>query len=297
MISLWGKNQEIDFFSKSLELTTPEQLFYSTTDGKQLAYWPKGYGSKKTTLQSRNAFIGDYTEKWTANLFNEIAQAIGGFTVHKAVCREIALSNNSPADIAICKTQRKVQIPKDIFLIIEVKMSVVWNWEYISKPDGKFEIECKGDYKSHTGNPGLLRSDTMLKAIGKSINIRVSSPTSTRIPIIIMGNTPITRNYYGKVDHLKANGIIQGFWSVNPLPSNHNKDNIKSTPNKGFYRFDTYEELKQSAIDLLKEDREFFSSMQTSKRLGQIIEIANRESTYENKAQRFLQLLRETDNP
>ncbi len=297
MTSLWGKNQEIDFFSKALGLTTPEQLFYSTTDGKQLAYWPKGYGGEKTTLQSRNAFIGNYTEKWTANLFNEIAQAIGGYPVHKAVCEEIALPNNSPADIAICKTQRKVQVPKDILLIIEIKMSVVWNWEYIPKPNGKFELECKGDYKSHTGNPGLLRSDTMLKAIGKSINIRVSSPAATRIPVIIMGNTPITKSYYGKVDHLKTNGIIQGFWSVNPQPSNDNKDNIKSTPHKGFCRFDTYEELKQSALDLLKEDREFFSSMQTKKRLGQIIEIANRESTYEAKAQRFLQLLRETDNP
>lgn len=50
-------------------------------------------------------------------------------------------------------------------------------------------------------------------------------------------------------------------------------------------------------MNLLKEDREFFSSMQTGKRLGQMIEIANRESTYEAKAQRFLQLLRETDSP
>jgi hypothetical protein len=296
MTSLWGKTQEIDFFKKSLTLTTPDQLFYLTDDGKYLAYWPKGYGGEKTTLQSRNAFIGNYTEKWTADLLNEIAGTIGGYPVHKAVCEEIALPNNSPADIAICKTQRKVQAPRDILLIIEVKMSVVWNWEYLQKPDGKFELQCKGDYKSHTGNPGLLRSDTMLKAIGKSINIRVASPESTRIPVIIMGNTPITKNYYGKVDHLKKNGIIQGFWSMNPKPSDDNKDNIKNTPHKGFYRFDTYEELKQSALDLLKEDREFFSSMQTKKRLGQIIEIANRETTYESKAQKFLQLLREDNN-
>lgn len=233
MTSLWGKNHEIDFFSKSLEMTTPKQLFYLTTDGKRLAYWPKGYGGKKTTLQSRNAFIGNYTEKWTANLFNEIAQAIGGYPVHKAVCEEIALPNNSPADIAICKTQRKIQVPEDILLIIEVKMSVVWNWEYIQKPDSKFEIECRGDYKSHMGNPGLLRSDTMLKAIGKSINIRVSSFASAKIPIIIIGNTPISKNYYKKVDLLKTGGMIQGFWSINPQPSNDTQDNIKSTPLKG----------------------------------------------------------------
>lgn len=55
----------------------------------------------------------------------------------------------------------------------------------------------------------------MLKAIGKSINIRVSSFKASSIPVIIMGNTPITDNYYHKVDHLKKAGIIQGFWLEN----------------------------------------------------------------------------------
>jgi len=54
---------------------------------------------------------------------------------------------------------------------------------------------------SETGyNPGLLRSDSMLKGIGKSINIRVSSFQAATIPIIVMGNTPITNSYYPKVD-------------------------------------------------------------------------------------------------
>lgn len=295
MTGLWTKKQEIDFFTKSLGLATPEQLFYLTNDGKYLAYWPKGYKGDKSTLQSRNAFIGSYTEGWTASLFKEIAETVGGYPIQKVVCGEIGLSKQSPADVAICRTQRQVQAPSDIHLIIEVKMSVVWNWEFISTPNDKFKLECKGDYKSHTGNPGLLRSDTMLKAIGKSINIRVSSFASTKIPIIIMGNTPITKSYFNKVDHLKKNGIIQGFWSVNPQPSDTNKNNIKTTPYRGFYRFDNYEELKQSALNLLNEDREFFSSMQTKKKLGQIIEEANMETTYEAKAHKFLQLLRETD--
>jgi len=34
--------------------------------------------------------------------------------------------------------------------------------------------------------------------------------------------------------------------------------------------------------------------MQTRKRLGEIIEIASREDTYESKAQKFLLLLRES---
>jgi len=44
----------------------------------------------------------------------------------------------------------------------------------------------------------------------------------------------------------------------------------------------------------LKEEREFFSSMQTRKKLGEIIERSNREDTYEAKAQKFLELLRQS---
>jgi len=39
----------------------------------------------------------------------------------------------------------------------------------------------------------------MLKAIGKSINIRVSRYKASKIPIIILGNTPITESYFNKV--------------------------------------------------------------------------------------------------
>jgi len=63
MRTLWNKDTEIEFFKKSLELTTVGQLFYRTSDNRYLAYWPKGYEGPKTTLQSRNAFIGDFTEK------------------------------------------------------------------------------------------------------------------------------------------------------------------------------------------------------------------------------------------
>ena len=66
---LWNKNEECKFFRKTLKLkeVAPEQLFYLTEDGRYIAYWPKGYKGKKTTLQSRNAFVGDYTEKWVKN--------------------------------------------------------------------------------------------------------------------------------------------------------------------------------------------------------------------------------------
>ncbi len=292
MSTLWNKDQEKDFFIKSLEFATPEQLFYITKNKKYLAYWPKNYDGIKTTLQSRNSLIGSYSEKWITELFNEIAERVGGYSVQGVVSEEIGLSRQSPADVAICKTKEVVQVPKNILMILEVKISVVWNWEFIPKNK---DLVCVGDYRTHQGNPGLLRSDIMLKAIGKSINIRVSSFSASKIPIVIIGNTPITKSYYEKVDHLKKNGIIQGFWSVNPNPLDNNGENIKNTPSNGFCRFDNYEELDRSSLNLLKEEREFFSSMQTKKGLGEIIEIANREQTYEAKAQRFLELLRKSD--
>ena len=291
--TLWNQEQEKLFFIKSLEVASPEQLFYITEDHRYVAYWPRKYSDKKTTLQSRNAIIGTYTERWVADLIKEIANELGGFAVNGVISESIGLSNQSPADVAICKTKDKYQNPKDILTIIEVKMSIVWNWEFDPIEN---TLTCLGDYRTHQGNPGLLRSDSILKAIGKSINIRVSGFEASKIPIIIIGNTPITKMYYEKVDYLKRNGIIQGFWSINPKPLDNNGENIKNTKFNGFYRFDTYEELEQSALDLLKEEREFFSGMRTRKKLGEFIEIANEEPTYEGKAQRFLDLLRSSED-
>jgi hypothetical protein len=288
MMELWNKEVEKKFFTEAVKFTSAEQLFYVTDTNRYLAYWPKGYDGKKSTLQSRNTLIGNFTEKWTTDLIQEIVKEKGLFAVQKAVCEEIALTKMSPADVVISKSKAIEQRPEDILAIVEVKMSVVWNWEL---KNGKTLVSV-GDYKTHQGNPGLLRSDSMLKAIGKSINIRVSSFQTTPIPIIIMGNTPITNSYYPKVDHLKLAGIIQGFWSVNPTPLDDNGENIKNTEKQGFHRFDTFEELKSAFTALLSEERNFFSSRKSSKELGQIIEIANRETSYEKKAEVFLKLIK-----
>lgn len=294
MTKLWSKEEEYEFFRKTLQIATPEQLFYITNDGRYLAYWSKNYKGRKTTLQSRNAFIGSYTEKWVKNLLDPIAKKFNAYAMHNVVCEEIGLGERSPADVAIVKTPRRQQGPENIILLVEVKMSIVWNWEY--NPDTG-EIKCIGDYTTHQGNPGLLRSDTMLKAIGKSINVRVSSFEASKIPIIIIGNTPITKTYYDKVDHLKKAGIVQGFYSVNPSPvDRNNANNIKSTPGKGFIRIDEYSELQDIIVNLITGEREFFSAMITKNKLGKIIEIANRELTYEKKAEKFLEMIRSDYN-
>lgn len=288
-MKLWNKDDEKRFFMESMNFATPEQLFYITNDKGYLAYWTKGYEGKKSTLQSRNSLIGNYTEKWTTDLIKEVVKEKKLFAVQGAICEELALSNMSPADVVISKRNDINQKPEDILVIFEVKMSIVWNWELKSNKT----LVCIGDYNTHEGNPGLLRSDSMLKAIGKSINIRISNPKAARIPIIIMGNTPITKSYYLKVDHLKVSGIIQGFWSVNPEPlDSKDKENIKKTVHQGFYKYDDFNELKKSVENLLTEERSFFSSMKSTKELGRIIEIANKEQTYEKKAEVFLKLLK-----
>jgi hypothetical protein len=288
MEKMWNKEVEKRFFVASFESFTPEELFYVTKDNRHIAYWPKDYKGKKYTLQSRNAPIGDFTEKWATNLIQEIVKDKGLFAVKKAVCKEIELTSDSPADVVISKNKNIIQEPEDIVVIIEVKMSIVWNWELKNN-----ELVCIGDYKTHKGTPGLLRSDTMLKAGGKSINIKVSSPKASTIPIIVIGNTPVKSSYYSKVDMLKETGVIQGFWSVNPKPLDNNGENIKKTEKQGFHRFDTFEELKKSFENLLSEERNFFSSMKSKKELGAIIEIANREETYEKKAEVFFRLIKE----
>lgn len=214
MKQLWTKEKEIEFFIESRKFATLEQLFYVSIDNKYFAYWPKTYKGEKTTLQSRNSLIGSFTEKYSVDLLQEFASKHNWYSVQGVVCEEIGLTRQSSADVAICKTKDIVQKPENILVLFEVKMSIVWNWE-LKQMREKETLICLGDYKSHQGNPGLLRSDSMLKAIGKSINIRVSDNAASRIPIIILGNTPITASYYKKVDFLKDAGIIQGFWILN----------------------------------------------------------------------------------
>ncbi len=243
-------------------------------------------------LWTKEKEIGSFTEKYSVDLLQEFASKHNWYSVQGVVCEEIGLTRQSSADVAICKTKDIVQKPENILILFEVKMSIVWNWE-LKQTDEEEELICLGDYKSHQGNPGLLRSDSMLKAIGKSINIRVSDYAASRIPIIILGNTPITTSYHKKVDFLKNAGIIQGFWSVNSAPLDDNGENIKRTNKDGFIRMDIYAELENSLEKLITEPKEFFSSMKSKKELGKIIEIANREIDIEKKAEKFLALIKE----
>jgi hypothetical protein len=131
----------------------------------------------------------------------------------------------------------------------------------------------------------------MLKAVGKAINIRVSSMSSAKIPIIVLGKSPITKNYEHKVDFLKTRGVVQGFWSLNPLPAD-DRDYIDKTINSGFVTIKSYSVLQNYVGELLKNEMNYFSSMLSKSKLGECIRIADQESSNEAKAEKFLELIR-----
>jgi len=285
-MTLWNNDTEIQFFIEALKnFASPEQLFYNLQGG-YFAYVPKGSDAEGQTLQSRNSLIGQFTEKWSKTIFEPIASELGLFAVNSVVCDELGLSRQSSADLAFCKTNQRIQRPENIKLLFEIKMSVVSNYKF-TQPN---KVEFIGDYKEHKGNPALLRSDSMLKAIGKSINIRVSGIASTKIPVVVLGNSPITDSYIKKVDFLKTSGVIQGFWSLNPTPTSSKF--IKITPKKGFQTILNHDMLLTNCRDLVSNDMNYFSSMISKTKLGEIIRIANEEQNDISKAERFLTLIR-----
>jgi len=109
MVELWNKEVEKRFFSESVKFATPEQLFYVTGSGKYIAYWPKGYGGPKSTLQSRNALIGNFTEKYSVDLLQGFANSQNLYAIQGVICNEIGLSAQSPADVALCKSRKREQ--------------------------------------------------------------------------------------------------------------------------------------------------------------------------------------------
>ena len=286
-MQLWNKEQEKQFFYNSKNFASINQLFNETEDGRYVAYWPRNYKGRKTTLQSRNSLIGKYSEKWVSDVLNHLIKDKNLFVVQQAQIPAIGISHNSPADVVIASKNEKVLRPEDVKIIFEVKMSIVWNWEYDVSTDRLFEI---GDYRSHRGKPSFTRSDSILKAIGKCVDIRVSNVLASKIPLIVLGNAPLSNGFCKKADYLKNAGIIQGFWSLNPFPLNHGNSR-KITPKKGFIRFDDVDELDMNLNDLFSENLNFFSGMKNPTQLGKIIEMANNENNYHNKGLKFLKLI------
>lgn len=287
-MQFWNNQTEIDFFEQALKgFATPEQIFYKLSSG-YFAYIPNGVSSESQTLQSRNALIGSFTEKWCRNILEPIAKELGLFAVNGMICDELGLSRLTNADVAFCSKDGVNQKAEDVKALFEVKMSVLSNYQFDNHLN---KLTCVGDYKSHKGQPSLLRSDSMLKAIGKSINIRVSGVASTKIPIFVLGNSPITESYKSKVDFLKTSGVVQGFISLNPSPTSSTF--TKETDKKGFQTISKMDDLKLIISNSINSDLNFFSSMISKRKLGEIVYIAAQEKTDIERANKFLNLIRE----
>lgn len=259
---MWKQDDEIEFFRSVLDskFGTIKDLFYNI-NGKNFAYIPKSVKENVATLQSRNSLIGNYTETWCANFFDSIAKKFNLFALKGVECNELGLIKQSRADLAFCTTNETTQKAKNIKIIFEIKMSIVNNYEFINN-----EINFIGDYTTHKGMPSLLRSDSVLKAIGKAINIRVSSESARSIPIIILGNAHISKNYLEKIDHLGQYGVLQKVISLNP--------SLNSVKSSKLGYFDT-PNSKKEIIDLLdkilNEELYYFSAMLDKKKLAEII--------------------------
>lgn len=281
---MWSIKDEVNFFNDAVNLSSIENLMVNV-GGRYYAFQPKNLEARVNTPQSRNSFVGSTTEKWCKDLFTDIARRNNLYAVNGVVCEEIGLTRQSSADLAFCSSEDVIQRPENIKLIFEIKMGIVNNYFYNDNADF---VYC-GDYTTHKGNPSLLRSDSMLKAIGKSINLRVDSSRAKKIPIIILGNSPITTNYVNKVDCLKQSGVIQKFISLYPNPTNQTF--IKETPEKGFETYDDPVEIEKYISQILNTDLNYFSSMMSNKDLGRIISKANEQETDELKGQKFIEML------
>ena len=285
---MWTNDTEIQFFRDALKIATPDKLFYRLNE-IYYAFVPKKISGLGATLQSRNSHIGNFAEKWAKDFFTPIAGKFGLHAVNTMRCDALGLTAKSEADLAFCTTEAKIQKPQNIKLIFEIKMSVVSNYQYIA-PD---TINYVGDYNSHKGIPALLRSDSMLKAAGKAIYLRSSCDEATAIPILILCNSPITKGYAHKVDSLGHTGVVQGFWSLNPNPSeSKHSDYVTQTTGGGFVTFSSAEEVEKSIEKLLQDEKVFFASRIPKSKLGEIIRIASAEKADVAKAEKFLSLIR-----
>lgn len=281
---LWRRNDEINFLNGAKQGVSLDKLLVNINH-RYYVFAPNSYSGKVNTPQARNGHIGAFTEKWCKDLFSPIARKFNLYAVNGVVCEELELSTHSSADLAFCRREGVFQKAKDIEILFEIKMGIVNNYVFNEKAE---TFDFVGDYTTHKGNPSLLRSDSMLKAIGKSVNIRMSSDQGKTIPIIVVGNSPITTSYKPKVDNLMNSGMIQQFMSLYP---NVTDNYIHSSPCGGFSTYDDISQIETFLDRTLNDKKYFFSSMLSHKEIGRIIVEASRESTEERIGLKFLELI------
>jgi len=254
-------------------------------------------GGKLTVrvAQDRNAPVSAFTEKFALQTIQEAVDKHykGRFFVAGDVrCPELFLTGGSGADLAILRREKAKDLkPEDVAAVIEVKMSLIWNWKPgTNKP-------C-ADYDQHGGRPSLSRTDSLLKAIGKGAVLR-ATPASSRIPYLVIGNCPPPKGYFDDLDAAVKSGLVQKFISITPNPLTDSASpevrNPKETPGKGFVRVDSTEELAELLKSVLETDWVYMAGMVGREPLGRLLKDLDRSGTDAEVAERFLELFRKAD--
>lgn len=285
---MWTQETEAQFFRWAIDERgcSLETLFYKVGN-RYLFYLPNGTRGQGDVRQGRNPLVGEFTEKWAEKFLAPIVSEVGLHLVRNVTVPAWGLVGQRAADLAICRTSSRSPKPSDVVALLEVKMSLVWNWEW--QPAQK-TVSCIGDFRTHQGRPSVLRSDTVLKALGKAIEVRGMGFSGA---FLVLCNTPVASDYFRQIDGCRRIGIVQGFFSVNPQPTKDGQHNPKRSPEGGFYRWDEPAEVKARLEEMLSEQRHFFSGFLPLSVLGHLIERACCEPTLSQKAHRFLDGLRE----
>ncbi|MGQ9462184.1 MAG: hypothetical protein ACUVRR_03855 [Candidatus Fervidibacter sp.] len=265
---MWTKNTELEFFRWVMteRKVDPQHLFYRV-DNRFLFYLPDWVKGKGEVKQARNRWGVEFTELWAEKFLKPVVEKLGWHLVRGATIAKLGLVGQRAADIAICRKPNKTQQPEDVIAIVEVKMSLVWNWEW--KPE-EGKIDCAGDFLNHQGRPSVQRSDTVLKALGKAIEVRGKGYKGVFFALF---NAPIPADYQTQVDGCKQTGVIQGFFSVNPQPLDEDNEqvNFKRTQFEGFLQWDTLDEVFDHLSSFLAKQHIFFSGFLPLEKLGKLI--------------------------
>jgi len=298
LLSLWSPDVERDLIRKVGEKCFTTIECTATTCGKfkeravfsEHSKCPHCGGKLRVKVaQSRNVPVSTFTEKYAREVMQAaIDKSYKGslFVVRGARCPELSLTGGSAADLAIVR--RKLQSAfkaEDIVVVMEVKMSLVWNW----KPG---EDKPSADFFQHNGRPSLSRTDSLLKAIGKGAIFR-STEKSRRIPYLVIGNCPPPQGYYAKLDGAVRSGLVQKFISLTPKPvlSGSPVRNPKQTRGGGFLRIDSMDELSDLLKQIIDGQGVYIGRMVDRKELGEKIKALDTDRPSEAVADRFIEAL------
>ena len=252
-----------------------------------------------SSFNQRNALVADATERFALQLFQQAinsskVMASRFFVKRNVVSPQLEMRGATAADLAILSRDTDGPVsPNEIECILEVKMSVIWNWAQNNKE------EPIADYDGHAGRPSIYRTDSILKAIGKAAIMR-SCPDSERIPFIVVGNTPPPPNYRDKVDGTVKAGLIQKWISLTPTPLivEPAKSIARRNPKRttGFLRIDSLDELKQLLEKTLMTRWLYVGAMVEPQRIGEIIKSLNLSRPTEEIGHAFLKRLPEASS-